>query len=80
MITSAELLELEEKAIEQGLAAEELMENAGRQVFLAIRKRFDLEGKHIFVFCGTGNNGGDGRSWRGGGIFNKNFGWIADGQ
>ncbi|HLC71860.1 MAG TPA: NAD(P)H-hydrate epimerase [Candidatus Nanoarchaeia archaeon] len=60
MITTTELRELEEQAIENGIAAGELMENAGRHVFLATRKRYELDGKHIIVFCGTGNNGGDG--------------------
>ena len=60
MITSLHLRDLEEKALEQGITVEELMENAGKKVFLATRKRFDLEGKHILIFCGTGNNGGDG--------------------
>lgn len=36
------------------------MENAGRQVFLTTKKRYGLEGSHIIIFCGTGNNGGDG--------------------
>ncbi len=60
MITTTELRELEENAIEQGLPAEELMDNAGRQVFSATKKRCELDGKHIIIFCGTGNNGGDG--------------------
>lgn len=60
MITSSHLRELEEKAIDQGITVEELMENAGKKVFLTTKKRFDMEGKHILIFCGTGNNGGDG--------------------
>ena len=60
MITSSHLRELEEKALDHGITVEELMENAGKKVFLSVKKRFDLEGKHILVFCGTGNNGGDG--------------------
>lgn len=60
MITCTELREIEENAIEQGMMVGELMENAGRQVFLATRKRYELDGKHVLIFCGTGNNGGDG--------------------
>ncbi len=60
MITSTELRELEDQAIEKGITAGELMEKAGKQVFFATQTRFELEGKHIIVFCGTGNNGGDG--------------------
>ncbi len=60
MLTSSQVRELEDRAIERGIAPEGLMENAGKQVFVATRKRFELEGKHIIIFCGTGNNGGDG--------------------
>ena len=38
-----------------------LMENAGRGVVEAIKQKFSsLESKHILIFCGKGNNGGDG--------------------
>ncbi len=60
MITTSELRDLEEQALEQGMTIEELMENAGKQVYLATKKRYELDGKHILIFCGTGNNGGDG--------------------
>jgi NAD(P)H-hydrate epimerase len=44
-----------------GVPVSELMENAGRGLFLALNKRFKkLKGKTIAVYCGTGNNGGDG--------------------
>ncbi|MEE8403459.1 MAG: NAD(P)H-hydrate dehydratase [Candidatus Hydrothermarchaeaceae archaeon] len=43
-----------------GVTRAALMENAGRQVFLALKKRFTLRGKVVAVYCGTGNNGGDG--------------------
>ena len=43
-----------------GVPREELMENAGRRVYEAIGERFDLKGLRVAVFCGTGNNGGDG--------------------
>jgi hydroxyethylthiazole kinase-like uncharacterized protein yjeF len=42
-----------------GVAAEFLMENAGRAVAAEIVKRYD-GGIRIAVVCGTGNNGGDG--------------------
>lgn len=60
MITITELRELEEQALEQGRTVEELMENAGKQVYLTAKKRCGLDGKHILIFCGSGNNGGDG--------------------
>lgn len=37
-----------------------LMENAGLGVARWIQQRFSLENKTIVVFCGKGNNGGDG--------------------
>jgi NAD(P)H-hydrate epimerase len=43
-----------------GISRSRLMENAGRQVFETLRKRFKIKDKKIAVSCGTGNNGGDG--------------------
>jgi NAD(P)H-hydrate epimerase len=43
-----------------GVPVSTLMENAGKQVFLALKGKFRLEGKTVVVYCGTGNNGGDG--------------------
>jgi len=37
-----------------------LMENAGRSVADAVSKRMNVEGKRVAVFCGLGDNGGDG--------------------
>ncbi|MBS7287276.1 MAG: NAD(P)H-hydrate dehydratase [Candidatus Freyarchaeota archaeon] len=37
-----------------------LMENAGRSVADAIFKRMNVDGKRVVVFCGLGDNGGDG--------------------
>jgi len=37
-----------------------LMENAGKAVYQAIKQRFDLDNKKILVVCYHGNNGGDG--------------------
>ena len=38
-----------------------LMENAGKSIVNQIKRRFDdLLNKKIFIFCGKGNNGGDG--------------------
>jgi len=37
-----------------------LMENAGRSVADAISKKRNIEGKRVAVFCGLGDNGGDG--------------------
>ncbi len=43
-----------------GLPTSILMENAGRNVAEEISKRVDVKGRKVVVFCGTGNNGGDG--------------------
>jgi NAD(P)H-hydrate epimerase len=46
---------------ELGVPGAVLMENAGRSVVRALEQRFaPLAGKRITVFCGRGNNGGDG--------------------
>jgi NAD(P)H-hydrate epimerase len=37
-----------------------LMENAGKNVAYFINKKLKLQEKNIIIFCGTGNNGGDG--------------------
>ncbi|MBI2669047.1 NAD(P)H-hydrate epimerase [Candidatus Woesearchaeota archaeon] len=62
MITSQQMRELEDYAESEGVLPEELMENAGRQVFQVIKERYEheLEHKRIIIFCGQGNNGGDG--------------------
>lgn len=60
MITIDEMRELEFLAVEQGISINQLMENAGKQVFRTVRKKNDLRNKHVVVFAGSGNNGGDG--------------------
>ena len=37
-----------------------LMENAGIAVYQIINQKFCVKSKHFLIFCGTGNNGGDG--------------------
>lgn len=43
-----------------GTSTIQLMENSGREVCGAIRKKLGVKGKKILLLCGTGNNGGDG--------------------
>jgi len=60
MITSQQMKALEEFALSKDISLAELMENAGKAVYQETTKKYDLSGKRILVFCGVGNNGGDG--------------------
>lgn len=62
IVTPAEMQEIDRRTIQEfKIAGEVLMENAGNAVFKTIEDTFDdLPQKNIFVFCGKGNNGGDG--------------------
>jgi NAD(P)H-hydrate epimerase len=51
--------ELERKAAESGLSYYQMMENAGTAAYNYI-KRSAKSSKNIAIFCGKGNNGGDG--------------------
>ncbi len=58
-ISVEEMKRIEEKAYSTGTRSYDLMERAGKQCALIIREMGYL-GKNILVFCGPGNNGGDG--------------------
>ena len=62
VVTSSVMQDLDRRAIhDMGVPGVVLMENAGRAVFEVLCERFGpLRARHIAVFCGTGNNGGDG--------------------
>ncbi|MHB8173508.1 MAG: NAD(P)H-hydrate dehydratase [Nitrospirota bacterium] len=62
LATSAEMRELDRRTIEEfGIPGIVLMENAGRAVVSAmVHKWGPVEGRRYLIFCGKGNNGGDG--------------------
>ncbi|MDY6892289.1 MAG: NAD(P)H-hydrate dehydratase, partial [Chloroflexota bacterium] len=56
-----EMRKLDLRATEEfGIAEETLMENAGVSSYFVILNEFGVQGKRFIVFCGIGNNGGDG--------------------
>jgi NAD(P)H-hydrate epimerase len=60
VLTGEQMREVDRKAIAGGIPAEVLMENAARRVVEFLASRYDLSQERIAVFCGKGNNGGDG--------------------
>jgi hydroxyethylthiazole kinase-like uncharacterized protein yjeF len=53
--------EMDTRAVEQyGIATELLMENAGDAAYFAILKEAGVKNVNFVIFCGPGNNGGDG--------------------
>jgi NAD(P)H-hydrate epimerase len=62
VVTAEQIREMDRRAIaEFGIPGVVLMENAGRAVVEVMTQEYGpLAGKRITVFCGSGNNGGDG--------------------
>ncbi len=62
VVTAQEMAAVDKFTIETlDLPGRVLMENAGRAVFEPLRERWQpLPSKRVAVFCGKGNNGGDG--------------------
>ena len=61
VLTAAQMREVDRRTIQMGIPAAALMENAGTRVTEFLDEKFSPLGEHrVFVFCGKGNNGGDG--------------------
>ncbi|MBI2680966.1 MAG: NAD(P)H-hydrate dehydratase [Candidatus Solibacter usitatus] len=61
VLTAAQMREVDRRTIERGTPGLALMENAGQNVVAFIEEKFTpLGAQHVVVFCGKGNNGGDG--------------------
>ena len=59
--TVAQMRNLDRGAMEEfGISDDLLMENAGQAVYSVILKEFGIKNKKFIIFCGGGNNGGDG--------------------
>jgi hydroxyethylthiazole kinase-like uncharacterized protein yjeF len=61
LLTADEMREVDRRTIEMGVPGLILMENAGHRVTEFLERRFSpLQCQRIAIFCGKGNNGGDG--------------------
>ncbi|MDH4067468.1 MAG: NAD(P)H-hydrate dehydratase [Dehalococcoidia bacterium] len=56
-----EMKDLDRRAVEEfGISEDLLMENAGQAVYFVISQELGIKDNRFIVFCGGGNNGGDG--------------------
>ena len=62
VVTAKEMSGIDRFTMEKtGIPGMVLMENAGREVVAVIKEMLEtVENKNIIIFCGKGNNGGDG--------------------
>jgi len=60
MISVAEMKKAERRAVKAGISEENLMENAGAEAAEIVNSERVFGDKTMTVFCGTGNNAGDG--------------------
>jgi NAD(P)H-hydrate epimerase len=61
VLTAAQMREVDRRTSELGIPSIVLMENAGHRVIEVLAERYaPLKNQRILVFCGKGNNGGDG--------------------
>ena len=61
ILTAAQMREVDRRTSEQGVPSIVLMENAGHRVVEFLERQYaPLSAQRIVIFCGKGNNGGDG--------------------
>ncbi|HYK16528.1 MAG TPA: NAD(P)H-hydrate epimerase, partial [Bryobacteraceae bacterium] len=61
VLNAAQMREVDRRTAELGIPNIVLMENAGHRVVELLERRYaPLASQRIVVFCGKGNNGGDG--------------------
>lgn len=60
IVTSEQMKQIESRSLDYSLSYERLMENAGSAVAAVMRRTTEVEGRFVTLFCGCGNNGGDG--------------------
>lgn len=61
ILTAAQMREVDRRTAELGVPSIVLMENAGQRVVEMLEREYaPLSGHRIVIFCGKGNNGGDG--------------------
>lgn len=60
MITTQQMRRLEDLSEKHGVSRLQLMENAGEAIAELVLSRIDPNKQYVIVFCGAGNNGGDG--------------------
>lgn len=60
VVTAEQMRQVEKNALAYDLTYARLMENAGSAAAAFIRRILSSEGRNCIIFCGKGNNGGDG--------------------
>ena len=61
VLTAAEMREVDQRTMDLGIPSLVLMENAGMRVVELLEMKFaPLSKQRVVIFCGKGNNGGDG--------------------
>ncbi|MGQ9675709.1 MAG: NAD(P)H-hydrate dehydratase [Chloroflexota bacterium] len=61
VVTGAQMRQLEQRAIDKGMPAQALMQNAGRAVADGVSQHLNgVAGRRVLILVGPGNNGGDG--------------------